>query len=261
VTTYVFTESWERERERLNSLERAFDVATREHLLRLGVPLGAHCLEVGAGGGSIVCWMADQAGPGGRVVATDLDLTWLHRLGRDDFEVRQHDIGTEDLEPAAFDVIHTRAVLQHVPGRDAALARLVGALRPGGVLLVEDVDLDAGAVYAREADLPLTRRVITAVRDVVRAAGADTGWATGLPAMLHDAGLTEVGATLTNPYMWGGDERGDVIRITVERVRPQIAELGLLSAVEVEEFLDRTREPGFHWACLPMISAWGRKPR
>ncbi|HZM84459.1 MAG TPA: class I SAM-dependent methyltransferase [Candidatus Limnocylindrales bacterium] len=57
---------------------------------------------------------------------------------------------------AAFDVIHARAVLTHLPERDEVLARLVAALRPGGWLLIEDVDielflsltLDPGVFYA-----------------------------------------------------------------------------------------------------------------
>ena len=33
----------------------------------------AHCLEVGAGGGSIAHWLCQAVGPTGRVLATDID--------------------------------------------------------------------------------------------------------------------------------------------------------------------------------------------
>ncbi|HEX3613583.1 MAG TPA: hypothetical protein VHU88_17980 [Sporichthyaceae bacterium] len=35
------------------------------------------------------------------MVATDIDLTWLERLGRDDIQLRNHDIATDDLEAEA----------------------------------------------------------------------------------------------------------------------------------------------------------------
>src|SRR5262249_2243703 len=45
-------------------------------------------------------------------------------------ERRRHDIGTDPLPEQAFDLIHARLVLQHVPQRHDALAELVAALRP-----------------------------------------------------------------------------------------------------------------------------------
>ncbi len=37
-------------------------------------------------------WLADQVGPAGRVVATDIDMTYLKRLAAPNLKVVQHDI-------------------------------------------------------------------------------------------------------------------------------------------------------------------------
>jgi ubiquinone/menaquinone biosynthesis C-methylase UbiE len=110
------------------------------HGTQLGIRQGWRCLEVGCGAGGIALWLADQVGTAGHVLATDLDTRFLHGHGRANLDVLTHDIVTDQLDDAAFDLVHARAVLEHVPARHGALARMVSALKPGGWLLVEDVD-------------------------------------------------------------------------------------------------------------------------
>jgi ubiquinone/menaquinone biosynthesis C-methylase UbiE len=92
---------------------------------------GWHCLEVGAGGGSIATWLCDRVGAAGHVVATDIDPRFLDAVGSPNLEVRRHDIASDPLPEAAFDLVHTRLVLVHLPEREAALRRIVRALKPG----------------------------------------------------------------------------------------------------------------------------------
>jgi trans-aconitate methyltransferase len=55
-------------------------------------------------------------------------------------EIRRHDIVKEALEEHAFDLVHARLLLEHLPERNLVLPKLVRALRSGGWLLVESVD-------------------------------------------------------------------------------------------------------------------------
>ena len=65
-TDYVFHASEEaRELERLQMLERIFDPGTHRRMLATGLTTGWHCLEVGAGAGSIVRWLEQRASPSG----------------------------------------------------------------------------------------------------------------------------------------------------------------------------------------------------
>jgi SAM-dependent methyltransferase len=143
VTTSVYQlgNEWNQARERLGLLEDTFDVGTIRHLGDLGGSEGWHCLEVGEGGGSIAAWLCRRVGTTGRVLATDLDTRFLDDLEFPHLEVRRHDILAEDLPQAAFELVHTRALLCHLPQREQALSRMVAAVRPRGWILVEEPDL------------------------------------------------------------------------------------------------------------------------
>src|SRR5262249_48662916 len=132
------------ERERLALLERNFDPLSQRRLAALGIQPGWRCLEVGAGQGSIVRWLAAQVGPQGRVVATDINPRFLTELQLPNVEVRQHDIRTDPLEAGRYDLAHCRAVLAHMPDPQLVVGRMVEALRSGGWLLIDEADLSSG---------------------------------------------------------------------------------------------------------------------
>src|SRR6266540_1641665 len=121
--SYLFNQDREQERARLAGLSAQFDSVTVRHLATVGVAAGWHCLEVGAGAGSIARWLAATAGSTGRVVATDLDTQFLNDLPRPPVEVVRHDIMGDPLEQDAFDLVRARcagAPAQPRRGRHAA---------------------------------------------------------------------------------------------------------------------------------------------
>src|SRR5262245_39220167 len=89
--------------DRLASLAALYDSITRRHLDRLGIGPGLRCLEVGAGAGSIARFMQERVGPGGHVVATDIDTRWLTDSLPATVEVRCHDVGVDPLPDGEFD--------------------------------------------------------------------------------------------------------------------------------------------------------------
>src|SRR6266508_3634523 len=101
---YLLDNAWHQARERLALLEEGLDPGTIRHLERLEVGPGWHCLEVGAGGGSIAAWLCERVGPTGRVVATDIDTRFVRALAYPRLETRQHNIVTDALEHGVFDL-------------------------------------------------------------------------------------------------------------------------------------------------------------
>ncbi len=95
----------------------------------------------------------------------DLDTGFLAELDFPHLEVVELDVATDDLERGAFDLVHARDVLVHVPERDAVLEKMAGALKPGGWILVEepDVSTDAPDPLAPEETRRLYRRVVEAI--------------------------------------------------------------------------------------------------
>jgi SAM-dependent methyltransferase len=157
---YAYDHAWAMERVRLAGLEAALDPGTREHLTRLGVGPGTRCLEIGAGGGSVAFWLASRVVPGGTVVATDLQTGFLESeaAAYPGLEVLRHDITAAEL-PGGFDVVHARWLVEWLPDKRRGLRRMVSALRPGGVLLIEEPDF----VTIFEAGELAVRRVIAAM--------------------------------------------------------------------------------------------------
>src|SRR6185436_1238656 len=120
----------------------------------------------------------------------------------------------DPLDEAAFDLIHARAVLVHLPDREQVLKRLVAALRPGGRLLIEDVDFGGATssmlaqyVTAPEPAPAAMGRIYQAFAAVFAAKGADASYGTWLTRALTDAGLAGVGAELHAPIPAGGSEQ------------------------------------------------------
>ena len=123
-------------------LARWRDPFTIEMLRATGVGPGWRCLEVGAGAGTVSAWLADIVGTSGSVLSTDVDLRF-HGEPSGNTEVRRHDITCDPLPDAEFDLVHVRAVLQHIAEREAAIDRMLAALKPGGWLVLEESDMRA----------------------------------------------------------------------------------------------------------------------
>lgn len=257
MSTYVFDHALERERERLQKLERWLDPGTIRHLTDIGVAPGWRCLEVGAGAGSITRWLAERVGSGGSVFATDLDLKFLDDVPSN-VEVATHDITSEGLPPDHFDLAHTRAVLMHLPARNEAFKRMVEAVKPGGWLLIEDMEFVTWvSVVPSEAH----DRVAQAVIALFRSAGAEPYMGRMLSKMMIDAGLEEVsaegriliGARTKNPGI-------EQFQIALAQLREPLIATGLCSGDDIDEEARLLDDP--EWAGMPpsQVAAWGRKP-
>ena len=127
--------------DRFTAFTTLFDPATFRHLDGLGLAPGWRCWEVGAGGTSVVAHLSERVGRGGHVLATDINVSWAGGAVAPNVEVLEHDVACR---PAAGRDRSTSSMPASswctCPERDTALANMVAALRPGGVLLVEDAD-------------------------------------------------------------------------------------------------------------------------
>lgn len=245
---------------RFEALATIFDPSTFRHLEDLGTAPGWACWEVGAGGPSVPRWLADRVGPTGRVLATDLDVSWLR--ADEPFEARRHDVGADPPPPGPFDLVHARLVLVHVPGRAAALASMVSALRPGGWLLLEDADPALQPLICPDESGPeqqLANRLRTGFRTLLAGRGADLGYGRTLPRRLREAGLVDVAADAYFPMTAPASNRLEIA--TVHQIRDELLAQGLATGDEIERYLASIDAGRLDLATAPMISAWGRRPR
>lgn len=252
----------EKLREQLTAIERLEDAATIDYLERLGVAPSWHCLEVGAGGGSIARWLSDRVGGGGRVVATDIQLSFLRVPEAPQVEIRRHDITSDELEAGAFDLVHARNLLTHIPGRVTALKKLAAAVKPGGWLLVEEPDVrtdyaDPGSPIELQE---LYKSVVQIIYQYARDHGVDPNFGARIFGLLRMLGLECVKAEGRTRMFRGDPETRTPHQLAFEGLKDPLVTDGLVSERQYEAFMALYDNPAFAWRDGLRTSTWGRQP-
>ena len=257
MSSYVFDHAFELERERLTVQEQWLDPGTSRVLDRIGVALGWRCLEVAAGAGSIVRELSARVGRTGSVLATDLDLKFLQGLDLPNVEVRAHDIINDPVEENSFDLVHTRLLLMHLPGRDEALKRMIAAAKPGGFVFVEDFDM----LTFVNVNSPALDRVRDALYKLFEMAGATPFYGRSLPFVLSAAGLDDVWAEGRVAWGYRWENPGlKSFKLMMQEMREPFAKTGLVTTDDIDSAIATLDDPA--WEGMPpmMVSAYGRKP-
>jgi SAM-dependent methyltransferase len=230
----------------------------------LGVGPGWRCLEIGAGHGSIACWLAERVASTGHVVATDIDLRFLERIQIPNLEIRRHDICENDFEPNAYDLVHCRALLVHVPKAEEALTQMGKTVRPGGWLFVEEPDYrsfgSVDSTYPGAEEFDCSVRVIT---EVVQAAEImRTNFGRRLLGLMERLGFKNIGYNGTVELGRGG---GPLSRfysrtIRVQGVREQLIDLGVQTREQLDHVLHMYDDPSFEFVGPTHFSVWAQHP-
>jgi SAM-dependent methyltransferase len=246
--------------ERLNLLSAVLDGFTVSRLSRLGDLTGRRCLELGAGNGSVAGWLADQAGPAGRVLATDINTRHIPPDRR--YTVLRHDLTSDPPPEGPWDVIHARLVLGHLPGRHDILRRLAATLAPSGALVIEEWDdSHAGLVLAAPEPEAATLfpAYLSAVEQLLTARGLDHGWAWQVHAAMASAGLVEVD-TAVHARSWPGGSAGALHHAAnIKLLGPKILEAGI-TGEQLDRLAGFLRDPRMVVRGLFTVSTIGRRP-
>ncbi|KZO98435.1 S-adenosyl-L-methionine-dependent methyltransferase [Calocera viscosa TUFC12733] len=140
--------------ERLNGVHRAIKeylgnrvtLAPIEDLL----PAPKKILELGAGTG---VWATDVANmfPDATVTAVDISFNNIRNPPRNVVLKQLNLLEGFPFEPESFDIVHMRFLLVHMPNFPDLIKKCSAALRPGGLLLLEDIDQN---LYSVDGDVP-----------------------------------------------------------------------------------------------------------
>ena len=245
---------------RFAALAAIYDPHTIRHLETLGVACGWRCLELGGGSGTIAKWLADRVGPSGYVLVTDVDTRFLEPLRGPNLEVCPHDIGSDPLPDAEFDLIHARLVLMHVRERDAALARMVSSLKVGGWLLVEEYDSCSLPPDPTLSSGEVLLQTHVAMLRVLEDGGVNRRYGRLLSGLLRESGLTSVGAS-AQLFMWQNGSPGmAMMRANFEQLRDAMIESNYITPQQFDEDLARLNNRSFMMPSSILWSVWGRRP-
>jgi SAM-dependent methyltransferase len=246
----------EREHARLAALARARDPQTIGVLERLGVTPGWSCLEVGAGSGTVSRWLAERVQPDGHVLSVDIDLRF-HCEPLPGMEVRHLDIVRDPLPDDAFDLVHARAVLEHIVEREQVLDRFVAATRPGGWIVVEDGDWQSFLAQPLPEPLATVSRVM---HDGLRMRGWDHLLGSKLLRLFAERGLVELDIVGESRTMRGASESGSWWYTGIEHAADRLVGAGMVTQEQIDGALAIVHDPDFVMMSPLSISVRGRKP-
>ncbi|HEX3620954.1 MAG TPA: methyltransferase domain-containing protein [Acidimicrobiales bacterium] len=155
---------------------------------RLGLREGWRCVDVGAGGGDVSVALAEVVGRDGRVYAVDSNPRARDQVAAAAAASTQvvaiTQAGEDLLLPEPVDLAFCRFLLLHVRDPLVVLARMGGAVRPRGWVVVQEPITSAGRVDGMPLSMP-------------DAAHPDIGAL--LPALARRAGLDVVDAWAEAP--------------------------------------------------------------
>jgi SAM-dependent methyltransferase len=222
------------------------------------------CLDLGCGAGDVTRELATVCGRAGHATGLELDAAKLELGRREHADVpnltlRHGDARSLD-EREGYDAVYMRFLLCYLADREAVLARVFRALRPGGVAVVEDIDFSG---HFSEPRSPAFERYVRWFGEAVARRGGDADVGSRLPALLSRVGFTGVDVAVAQPVFRAGAGK-EIAAITLEGIREPVTAEGIATAEEVDETLGELT----HFAkredtllSLPrIVQTWGRRP-
>ena len=243
---YWFDNSLSDEGTRLRLLEKIADPRSISLLNGLGVAPGSICAELGAGAGSMAAWLADRVGARRlrsrrRPQPQPLCRHLSERPNVAAPRSRASKPSSSNPRPTTW--CTPGMCLMHLDDADRVIAKIVGALRPGGRLLLEEADYYAlagitSAVFARVVS-PLVGRWT---------------WARTMPITLSRLPVVDLQVTVDASMLHGASDEAAFWAHTIMSARDRITRLpegsvagSAVSAEDIDQVQDvagRSRRSG-----------------
>ncbi len=201
----------EAELERLRFQHWVWKKVTDNFFDRLGVQQGWKCLDAGSGPGFTSMDLRERVGINGEVTVLEPSKFYLNFLrgessakGWTNIDVIQGRVEEADLPLRRYDLIFVRWVIAFVPDAEKFLKHLVAALRPGGIIALQDYWYEGLSLFPRGTSFD---RLPDLVRAYYRAGGGDPYITGKIPELLRQF---KVRVTDFTPNQLAGGPQSDV---------------------------------------------------
>ena len=253
---YVWQHDLRGESDRLRLMSDLLDPSSRFHLSRTGVSAGWHCLEIGAGNGSLSQWLSQRVGPAGHVVATDICPDLMEGIAGGNLEVRKFDVVRDEPPDAPYDLITIRALLHHLPERRAVVGKIVRWLKPDGWLFVQEPDF-----YPTWTVEPPSQKHFW--EQFVRwAANRQIDYYVGrkIPYWLQAEGLRDINAEGHAILYNGGSPFAEWWDFGILEIADKLQSEGGVPKATFEEFFILNRDPSYWTTTIAFTATTARRP-
>jgi len=252
---------------RLDLLAHTVAGTTHALLAEVAVDQGSSCIDLGCGGGHVSRHLGKLVGPTGRVLGIDIDAVKVaaareesERDGLANVDFRTANVADWD-EPETYDLVYGRFVLSHLSDRPAVVRRMFAALRPGGRLVLEDIDFGGAFCYPPNLAYGLQCALYCAL---ISRRGGDALLGPQLVGLCRDAGLDEIQMRVVQPVHTGRDPGKAMSLSTLENVADAAIAEGLATRAELDQAIGQlaefTDDPHSIIACPRVFQVWGRRP-
>lgn len=230
-----------RELERLRFQHEVMVSQAHDLWRRAGVRAGHVALDLGCGPGFTSFELARFVGPEGRVIARDQSARFLtalraerDQLGLAQVETSEGPVEELDLPADSVDAVYARWFFCWLADPDAVLERAVRALRPGGVITLQEY-LDWGAMRLLPGDPAMDRAVEACMKSWELGEGSinvadqlvHRAERLGL-RVEHFQPVSRIGTVGSMEWRWIGT--------FLRSYLPKLVEAGLLGAAEFDDF-------------------------
>jgi len=253
--------------QRLRVLDEVYGRTSRVLLGRAGLRAGWRCADIGCGMGLVAMAMAERVGEAGRVVGVDRIESFIEEAqrasaerGLGNVEFIAGDAAVPPLTAGEFDLVYARCMLSHLADPLRALRAMARLARPGGVVVVEDID--CGGVFAHPEAAALMRHLDLYQR-IMRLHGGDPLMGRKLPRLCRKAGLADVHFEIVTP----AEPQEPVKRLypmTLACLKPAIVEAKLAAADAVDSLVAElhafANDPTETMSSTPMVQVWSKRP-
>jgi SAM-dependent methyltransferase len=235
---------------------------------RVGLRPGHSAIDLGCGPRGILDLLAARVAPAGRVVGLDSDpahaamaAEFAAARGLSGVEIITADARSTGLPAGSFDVVHARTLLVNLAEPAQAAAEMIRLARPGGWVASAEPDTEHALCYPPHPAFDRLRDIFTVA---FRRNGADPWIGRRVPELFRRAGLDQVEVEARVQMYPPGNSRRTVRLDLVRAMRPQVVQMGLATAAELDE-LDAAARPHLEDPQTVVMSGllfltWGRKP-
>ena len=235
---------------------------------RAGFAPSQTIVDVGCGPGFATLDLARLVGPKGYVIAVDHSARFLEHLkgqlaaqGIQNVETRLQSVEELDLPNGSVDCAYARWVLCFLDDPQSVVAAVAKALRPGGVLAVQDYFQYRSATLAPKS--AIFTKVIEAVDASWRIHGGDSDIAGRIPGMMQRCGLTVREIRPILRVARPGFALWDWPTSFFRNYLPVLVEMGLITPADQEEFnsdwAQRSADPATFFCTPPVFDVIGVK--
>jgi SAM-dependent methyltransferase len=256
-----------REAKRLRAQAKLWDPVSHALFDRIGIKRGWRVLEIGPGAGSLHMELRRRVG--GTVDAVERSARFAEKLealtrrdGLGPSRIFFSDLIDADLPANTYDLIFARWVFLFLPDPAAHVRLLARALKPGGLLALQDYHRDTFMLVPKPADWD---NFIAADRAFFAAQGGNVSIGVQLPEMMVDAGLDLVGLEQTTKDGHPGSPTWnwvtDYMLSVVDRLRTSPSLKGVKATRLKREWLAAGRNPASLLIAPCVLDVVGRKRR